>query len=151
YAVQIASSLGVAHFHGSEAGATLLTIGLVTHVVAEEKGPNGMPELGSPSVRRRRLAAELRRLREERNLTGEDVAKSLGWSAPKLARMELAGPGSRPRTCRGCSARTVFPRITGPSCWGSWSGRAAATGGGRTQTRCQRSSSRSSAWSPTPR
>jgi transcriptional regulator with XRE-family HTH domain len=55
-----------------------------------------MPELGSPSVRRRRLAAELRRLREERNLTGEDVAESLGWSASKLSRIELARTGIKP-------------------------------------------------------
>jgi transcriptional regulator with XRE-family HTH domain len=52
-----------------------------------------MPELGSPSVRRRRLAAELRRLREEADLTGEDVAESLGWSASKLSRIELARTG----------------------------------------------------------
>jgi len=52
-----------------------------------------MPELASPSVRRRRLAAELRRLREERNLTGEDVATALGWSASKLSRIELARIG----------------------------------------------------------
>ena len=52
-----------------------------------------MPELASPSVRRRRLAAELRRLREERNLTGEDVAGSLRWSASKLSRIELARIG----------------------------------------------------------
>jgi transcriptional regulator with XRE-family HTH domain len=74
-------------------GATLLPIGPETHVVIEEKGPNGMPEVGSPSVRRRRLAAELRRLREERNQTGEDVAESLGWSASKLSRIELARTG----------------------------------------------------------
>lgn len=55
-----------------------------------------MPELGSPSVRRRRLAAELRRLREERNLTGEDVAESLGWSASKLSRIELSRTGIKP-------------------------------------------------------
>ena len=52
-----------------------------------------MPELGSPSVRRRRLAAELRRLREERSLTGEDVAETLGWSASKLSRIELSRTG----------------------------------------------------------
>jgi transcriptional regulator with XRE-family HTH domain len=52
-----------------------------------------MPELGSPSVSRRRLAAELRRLREERGLTAEDVAESLGWSASKLSRIELARTG----------------------------------------------------------
>src|SRR5258708_28264866 len=73
--------------------ARLLPIGTVTHVAAEEKGPSGMPELGSPSVSRRRLAAELRRLREKRNLTGEDVAESLGWSASKLSRIELARMG----------------------------------------------------------
>jgi transcriptional regulator with XRE-family HTH domain len=55
-----------------------------------------MPELGSPSVRRRRLAAELRRLREEADLTGEDVAESLGWSASKLSRIELARTGIKP-------------------------------------------------------
>ena len=77
-------------------GVRLLPIGLVTHEVAEEKGPNGMPELGSPSVRRRRLAAELRRLREEANVTGEDVAESLGWSASKLSRIELARTGIKP-------------------------------------------------------
>jgi len=55
-----------------------------------------MPELGSPSVRRRRLAAELRRLREERSLTGEDVAESLGWSASKLSRIELSRTGIKP-------------------------------------------------------
>ncbi len=77
-------------------GATLLKIGPVTHVVTEERGPSGMPELGSPSVRRRRLAAELRRLREERSLTGEDVAESLGWSASKLSRIELSRTGIKP-------------------------------------------------------
>jgi transcriptional regulator with XRE-family HTH domain len=74
----------------------LLPIDLVTHEVAEEKGPNGMPEPGSPSVRRRWLAAELRRLREEADLTGEDVAESLGWSASKLSRIELARTGIKP-------------------------------------------------------
>ncbi len=52
-----------------------------------------MPELGSPLVRRRRLAAELRRLREERSLHGDAVAKSLGWSSSKLSRIETARIG----------------------------------------------------------
>jgi transcriptional regulator with XRE-family HTH domain len=47
-----------------------------------------MPEYGSPTVRRRRLAAELRRLRERAVLTGEEVAESLGWSASKISRIE---------------------------------------------------------------
>jgi hypothetical protein len=41
----------------------------------------------SPAVRRRRLAAELRRLRGNR--TGGAVAKALGWSAAKISRYEL--------------------------------------------------------------
>jgi len=47
----------------------------------------------SPTVRRRRLAAELRRLRGAR--TGTTVAKALGWSAAKVSRYEL-GQGSFP-------------------------------------------------------
>jgi transcriptional regulator with XRE-family HTH domain len=41
----------------------------------------------SPTVRRRRLAAELRRLRGLR--TGGAVAKALGWSPAKISRYEL--------------------------------------------------------------
>jgi transcriptional regulator with XRE-family HTH domain len=52
-----------------------------------------MPEYGSPTVRRRRLAAELRRLRELADLTGEDVAERLGWSASKVSRIELYRTG----------------------------------------------------------
>jgi transcriptional regulator with XRE-family HTH domain len=52
-----------------------------------------MPEYGSPTVRRRRLAAELRRLREHADLTGEDVADRLGWSASKVSRIELYRTG----------------------------------------------------------
>jgi transcriptional regulator with XRE-family HTH domain len=47
----------------------------------------------SPTVRRRRLAAELRRLRGSR--TGTTVAKALGWSPAKVSRYEL-GQGSFP-------------------------------------------------------
>jgi hypothetical protein len=42
----------------------------------------------SPTVMRRRLAAELRRLRGGR--TGATVAKALGWSTAKISRYELA-------------------------------------------------------------
>jgi transcriptional regulator with XRE-family HTH domain len=47
----------------------------------------------SPTVRRRRLAAELRRLRGAR--TGTAVAAALGWSPAKVSRYEL-GQGSFP-------------------------------------------------------
>jgi transcriptional regulator with XRE-family HTH domain len=48
-----------------------------------------LPDRGSPSVRGRRLAAELRRLRERTGLTGEEVADRLGWSGSKVSRIEL--------------------------------------------------------------
>lgn len=47
-----------------------------------------MPEQGT-SVGGRRLAAELRRLRERAGLNGEEVSKRLGWSGSKLSRIEL--------------------------------------------------------------
>jgi transcriptional regulator with XRE-family HTH domain len=43
---------------------------------------------GTP-VGGRRLAAELRRLREHAGLTGEEVSQRLGWSGSKLSRIEL--------------------------------------------------------------
>jgi transcriptional regulator with XRE-family HTH domain len=46
---------------------------------------------GSPTVRRRRLAAELRRLRGAQ--TGTTVAKALGWSPAKISRYELGQGG----------------------------------------------------------
>jgi len=49
-----------------------------------------MPEPSSPTVRRRRLAAELRRLRERADLTGEQVAEHMHWSASKVSRIENA-------------------------------------------------------------
>jgi hypothetical protein len=45
-----------------------------------------MPPTGSPTVRRRRLAAELRRLRG--NKTGGEVGRAIGWSATKISRAE---------------------------------------------------------------
>lgn len=54
-----------------------------------------MPEPASPTVRRRRLAAELRRLRERAGLTGDDVAKRVKWSASKVSRIETAQTAPR--------------------------------------------------------
>ena len=47
-----------------------------------------MAASASPTVMRRRLAVELRRLRGGR--TGATVAKALGWSTAKISRYELA-------------------------------------------------------------
>jgi transcriptional regulator with XRE-family HTH domain len=52
-----------------------------------------MPGNVSPEVRRRRLAAELRRLRGESRLKTTDVARHLGWSPSKVSRYELARTG----------------------------------------------------------
>jgi len=55
-----------------------------------------MPTSGSPPVRRRRLAAELRRLRDRTEKTAEDVGKAVGWSKAKVSRYELAQGGLQP-------------------------------------------------------
>src|SRR6202000_2688494 len=56
-----------------------------------------MVEEGSPTVRRRRLAAELRQLREAKGRSGEAVANALHWSASKISRYERAKTGLRPK------------------------------------------------------
>jgi transcriptional regulator with XRE-family HTH domain len=48
---------------------------------------------GSPNVRRRRLAAELRRLRERAGFIGEEVARRLEWSTSKISRLEHGQSG----------------------------------------------------------
>jgi hypothetical protein len=54
-----------------------------------------VPERRSPNLaRRRRLAAELRRLREREGITGEQATELLGWPhSSKLNRIELAKTG----------------------------------------------------------
>lgn len=53
-----------------------------------------MPDDASrAAVRSRRLAAELRRLRLNSELTGEEVALRLGWSESKISRIELSRTG----------------------------------------------------------
>ncbi len=48
---------------------------------------------GSPTVRRRRLAAELRAIRESTGKSGDVVANALKWSPSKISRYELARTG----------------------------------------------------------
>ena len=52
---------------------------------------------GSPTVRRRRLAAELRGIRESKGKSGDAVAAALRWSPSKISRYELARTGLKPR------------------------------------------------------
>jgi transcriptional regulator with XRE-family HTH domain len=54
----------------------------------------------SPTVRRRRLAGELRRLRDQAKLTIEDVAEKLECSSSKISRMETGHVGVNPRDAR---------------------------------------------------
>ena len=52
---------------------------------------------GSPTVRRRRLAAELREIRESKGKSGDAVAAALRWSPSKISRYERAKTGLQPR------------------------------------------------------
>lgn len=62
-------------------------------------------------MRRRRLAAELRAIRESRGKSGDAVAAALKWSASKISRYERARTGLRPREV----ARLLdYYEITGP-------------------------------------
>jgi len=54
----------------------------------------------SPTVRRRRLAAELRRLRDRAQLTIEDVAEKLACSSSKISRIETGHVGVSPKDAR---------------------------------------------------
>jgi transcriptional regulator with XRE-family HTH domain len=66
---------------------------------------------GSPTVRRRRLAAELRGIRESTGKSGDVVAAALKWSPSKISRYERARTGLRPREV----ARLLdYYKITGP-------------------------------------
>jgi transcriptional regulator with XRE-family HTH domain len=59
-----------------------------------------MPRGNSPTVRRRRLASELRRLREAAGLTIDEVGEKLECSASKISRIETGHVGVTPRDVR---------------------------------------------------
>ncbi len=59
-----------------------------------------MASTQSPTVRRRRLALELRRLRESARLTCEEVAEQLECSASKISRVETGRVSVSPRDVR---------------------------------------------------
>jgi transcriptional regulator with XRE-family HTH domain len=54
----------------------------------------------SPTVRRKRLTVELRRLREQAGLTCEDVGQRLECSGTRISRMETGRIGARPGDVR---------------------------------------------------
>ena len=59
-----------------------------------------MPEVRSPTVRRRELGALLRKLRLENGLTVEQAAERLMFSMSKLSRMETGHGAATPRDIR---------------------------------------------------
>ena len=65
----------------------------------------------SPTVRRRRLAAELRGIREDKGKSGDAVAAALKWSPSKISRYERARTGLRPREVERL---LDYYQITGP-------------------------------------
>jgi transcriptional regulator with XRE-family HTH domain len=66
---------------------------------------------GSPTVRRRRLAAELRTIRESKGKSGDAVAHALKWSPSKISRYERARTGLQPREVERL---LDYYEITGP-------------------------------------
>ena len=72
-----------------------VTLALVCPLGTEEEARVIAPS--SPTVRRRRLAAELRGIRESKGKSGDTVAAALQWSPSKISRYERARTGLRPR------------------------------------------------------
>jgi transcriptional regulator with XRE-family HTH domain len=66
---------------------------------------------GSPTVRRRRLAAELREIRESTGKSGDVVAAALRWSPSKISRYERARTGLQPREVERL---LDYYQVTGP-------------------------------------
>jgi len=87
-----------------------VTVTLVRPRGAEEE-ERLMIAPGSPTVRRRRLAAELRGIREDKGKSGDAVAAALKWSPSKISRYERARTGLRPREVERL---LDYYEITGP-------------------------------------
>src|ERR1035441_1121980 len=87
-----------------------VTVTLVRPRGAEEEG-RPMIAPASPTVRRRRLAAELRGIRENKGKSGDAVAAALRWSPSKISRYERARTGLRPREVERL---LDYYQITGP-------------------------------------
>jgi transcriptional regulator with XRE-family HTH domain len=61
------------------------------------------------SAQRLRVGAELRRLREASGMSGEQVARALGWSQPKVSRIEI---GKHALTVRDVAGLLVLYGVT---------------------------------------
>ncbi|GAA4865393.1 helix-turn-helix domain-containing protein [Saccharopolyspora rosea] len=60
------------------------------HLAAASESPDPAGSVASPTLRRRVLAAELKRLRLAAGLTHVDVASRLGWQQGKVSKIETA-------------------------------------------------------------
>jgi transcriptional regulator with XRE-family HTH domain len=67
-----------------------------------------MEAMLSPILRRRKLGAQLRRLRTERGLTEEQVAECLVWSPSKMSRIETGHRGATSDDSPNCEAVSVL-------------------------------------------
>src|SRR5579872_4147956 len=111
--VPIASDLGKCqnHVHDADAGdmcmiGTIPTNGTCGRVPfraprcgSERKRPP-VPDVRSPTLRRRELGVRLRAMRMEHALTVEQVAEQLLCSPSKVSRMETGQRGATPRDVR---------------------------------------------------
>ena len=71
-----------------------------------------MPEVRSPTVRRRGLGALLRALRNEKGLTVEQVTERLLCSSSKVSRMETGHGIATPRDIRDlCDSYEVTDQV----------------------------------------
>ena len=70
----------------------------------------------SEAAYRERVGAELRRIREAQNISGDDVATVLGWSQSKVSRIETAKIGLSLRDPAVFCTTTACWRRSGPSC-----------------------------------
>ena len=84
------SGLDSVPMHASQRGLTVRSPGSVEVVMSQTHGP---------IVPRRRLAAELKRLREASNRTLDQVASDLLISTSKLSRLENAQGSPQARRC----------------------------------------------------
>ena len=110
-----------------------------------------MAPSSSPTVRRRRLAAELHRLRQASKLTIEQVAEQLEWSPGKVSKSRTPASRSCRETRGSCSTSTGSPKARNGTCCYRWPASPAnVAGGSSTARQSQSGSPPTSAWKPKP-